>query len=839
MANASCPLWSLMLCFVLVVFWPSGSDQAVAQPYARSAANFRHAEFRVDENAAHGTVVGALTDRYPHLTNFRLAPNSESQPFAVDSMSGQIVVSDGTALDFESRTLHSFSVHADRNVASEDPFLQQFAGSLLEEGISKDHLNELLIPTETIQVRIRLRNIPENPPVSELEVEIADHVSTDSDPATPAVVHSVDGHSILPSAVTNDAAPLVNQETLITSTMDASDIASPEIASSDIASSEIASSEIASSEIASSEIASSEIASSEIASSEIASSEIASSEIVPIATAEISSPSPVLDDLSESEHNAVAQPTIDPSLVEFSKNEFVVETIQSETTESALPASGEQPIASPYARDLGALILVIFITGFLLCGMYLNVLKSRRETRQPKESDSEDEESHAPEPVMIQEQSEEIPEEPRQRQDSDPDDEDLTIHREYQMAKSQLDESRDVIKQLRQEIEERDARIDDLKEKLEAVILRLEQRDSHSRAESDFRNGDNHGAFRSADVSSGDLWYDTSGNDLTCDEPRFDSDPRGSLARACGDLEKTLNRLANDPSAGQTGFPIRESFRDADTADTKGQNFPGNSGGSVSASFNDKESSVAIAEPETTLDERTEQYHSADETKSSEESHLDSVAQYLSNLLNRSNKGAAEEKNQADRRGSAGRTTGIEESRTVKRNQPVKSYIETYLDEHGGQLHQDLVELQQRQTASVSDVPSPIPVVRAPVDVRTIREHMNSFREVASQSVENALASYSWRQARGKLAWRTILLVALVIVTIVVVVTNTARTIRFASLNWLMEAIVLLTVAELFLRVQSIRRQQKLRQKGAPESKRYPHSRDAETADADATVAIR
>ncbi len=761
-----------MLCFVIVVFWTSDPSRVIAQPHVRATAKCLHAEFRVDENASSGTVVGTLMDRYPDLTNFRLAPDSEVQPFAVNPVSGQIVTVDGTALDYESQTLHSFSVYADQYVHTEDRFLQQFAGSLLEEGISTDRLNELLISTETISVRIRLRNIPDDLPVSDLTTPIENTLE-------------------VPVIAGKEVVPGVNAETSIT---------------------------------------------------------LAVVDDLVVSESDAVEPDAVEPDAVEPdavEPDAVEQPAGEPSLVEFSKSETVVEAGQGEKAEIVLPVLDKGPIVSSGVRYLGALALVISVTGILLYGMYFNALKCRRRALKKKQMDSEDAECLSPDSAKIQDHSEQIPEETRLRLDSDSDDSDPVIHRESELFKSQIEESKEIIKQLRQEIEERDARIDDLKEKLEAVILRLEERDSRQRVEPDFRSVDRYGASGSTDDSAEDLWYDTSCDESTDSKLDFDNDPRNSLVRARGDLEQTLDRLVDEPSQRATGFGIKETFRDADSALSTDRNSREISGDSVTASIAFEEPGVAIAEPEMTLNDRTEQYHSADDAKSSEESHLDSVAQYLSNLLSRSNKGAAEETSQADRRSSAGRTVSIEDGRAAKRSQPVKSYIETYLNEHGGQLHQDLCELQQLQTASVSNVPAPVPVVRAPVDVQTIREHMDSFREVASQSVENALASYSWRQARGKLAWRTILVLTLIIMTVVVVVTNTATTIRFAPLNWLMEAIVLLTVAELFLRVQSIRRQQKLLQKGAMEQKRHPHSRDFEIADEgaveadDATVAIR
>jgi protein-S-isoprenylcysteine O-methyltransferase Ste14 len=92
------------------------------------------------------------------------------------------------------------------------------------------------------------------------------------------------------------------------------------------------------------------------------------------------------------------------------------------------------------------------------------------------------------------------------------------------------------------------------------------------------------------------------------------------------------------------------------------------------------------------------------------------------------------------------------------------------------------------------------------VDVQAIREHMNSFRNVASTSLEHALASHRIRQAKGKVAGRTTLVAGLSVVSVLAIATNSAMKIYFPSLGWLMGLIVCLAIAELILRVEAIRR---------------------------------
>ena len=83
---------------------------------------------------------------------------------------------------------------------------------------------------------------------------------------------------------------------------------------------------------------------------------------------------------------------------------------------------------------------------------------------------------------------------------------------------------------------------------------------------------------------------------------------------------------------------------------------------------------------------------------------------------------------------------------------------------------------------------------------------MNSFRNVASNSLEHALASHRIRQAKGKVAGRTTLVIGLTVVSVLAIATNSAMKIYFPSLGWLMGLIVCLSIAELILRVEAIRR---------------------------------
>lgn len=220
--------------------------------------------------------------------------------------------------------------------------------------------------------------------------------------------------------------------------------------------------------------------------------------------------------------------------------------------------------------------------------------------------------------------------------------------------------------------------------------------------------------------------------------------------------------------------------------------------------------------------------------RTSEETHLDSVAQYLSKLLERTKKEGAEEEIFVDRRKSADKATGKwdgvdRRSGGQKQKPQVKSYIETYLKEHGGQLPAEPVPAP---VAEEPEKPAAPPMVRTPVDVDTIRQHMNSFREVATVSVENALASYKIRQARGKLALRTMLMIGLVVVAALAFATTSATQNNVSYFNWMTGAIVVLVSGELCIRLLEIyKHRREMRQVGSE-----PQRSGSASDKADATI---
>ena len=197
--------------------------------------------------------------------------------------------------------------------------------------------------------------------------------------------------------------------------------------------------------------------------------------------------------------------------------------------------------------------------------------------------------------------------------------------------------------------------------------------------------------------------------------------------------------------------------------------------------------------------------------ESEEGLHLDTVKHYLSDLLARSKDADSADAILVNRRKSEATYGKPDRGDTPERppRKPVVSFLDSYMKSHGGEL------------AGVADskrVPVPVekpeasaepPKSRAPIDIKSIRESMDSFRAVAIQSVENAVLTYDLRRAKDKIAVRTIIIAILIVVAAIVVIANMVKAIQFSSLSWLMVTAVVLAIAELGLRIQQIRKRQK------------------------------
>ena len=320
------------------------------------------------------------------------------------------------------------------------------------------------------------------------------------------------------------------------------------------------------------------------------------------------------------------------------------------------------------------------------------------------------------------------------------------------------------------------------------------------------------------------------------DDYGFD-DSSESLARARSNLEQTMQRhhwtsaeqfsqfaVEQSESAVATLAPVenlRTELRDLFAI--YGQSAPSGISPPV-------EEPTGASEPEAPA-----------EALDSDVAHQDSITRYLSDLLDRKKDDIASESLSGDRRKSNGKSDSAErrgERAVAPERKPVKSYLESYMKEHGGQLKDDNGESGRSagtllEVKPVPDVSAEPPVERTPVDVSSIREDMTSFRNVAMRSVEHALALHSLRKAQGALAFRKLLLVALLLISVFIVAANMLQAIHVYPLNWLMGVILVLCCTELCLRMQSLRHRRKLMGRAATLQPDAGSSEDGSPANSD------
>ncbi|MCA9012188.1 MAG: hypothetical protein KDB01_20690, partial [Planctomycetaceae bacterium] len=219
-----------------------------------------------------------------------------------------------------------------------------------------------------------------------------------------------------------------------------------------------------------------------------------------------------------------------------------------------------------------------------------------------------------------------------------------------------------------------------------------------------------------------------------------------------------------------------------------------------------------------------------------EDSHLDSVKQYLSQLLERSKDARSAEEILVDRRKAESPNLTVDR-RTASEpgRKPVKSFLESYMSAHGGSL--DGTRESSAPAASEKKEHVPLPEKpRTPIDVKSVRESMNSFRAVAIQSVENAVLSHDMRQAKVAIAVRTMMLTGLILVTMFAFLANMLDVIQFSLLPWLMAAAVIFVAIELGLRIQSIRKQRRELLAGKLNADTRPPKRRIKKYDLDDTL---
>lgn len=201
----------------------------------------------------------------------------------------------------------------------------------------------------------------------------------------------------------------------------------------------------------------------------------------------------------------------------------------------------------------------------------------------------------------------------------------------------------------------------------------------------------------------------------------------------------------------------------------------------------------------------------ASEAKRANDEHADSVNHYLTNLLERSRDAASSEAILVNRRKENDTYRGSDRrANSESPRKPVVSFLDSYMQAHGGELAgaagSPLVAVEVERPEA-----PPTPVLpRKPIDVASIRASMTSFRAVAIQYVDDAVSTYNVRQAKGKVAVRSMWIGIVFVVSAVVILTNIVQAVQFSTLSWLLLTGAALSIAELCLRMQQIQKQRKI-----------------------------
>jgi hypothetical protein len=855
--------------------------------------------FSIEENSPAGTEVGALAELYPELNHFRFSNRSRTTLFQVHPDTGVVSVRDGARLDFEKRPVVTLTIVADIREEQEDPYLAEFADSLRDEGFSSRTLSRLIPLEQRIQVQVQLRDVKEADeqaiaadadvraesagaadestvaPVAEPSSSEVTFVPAPGDPNATDPAMSENGS---PDKATgkiqtpaNELYPPATQRLTPESTASVEQVRVPEIVAP---------------------VISLDLRDADATEGPDETAVPMPSDVPPVAEESSTGNGKTL---TLSETSGEASLRLNGANGERAGNS-VPDSAAAAADQAMIDAEMEAAEVAVHPQRTFLLrgfvsLMIVLGTAYLLRHRWKSFRKSLPEPQE--EQAAEASASNEPDTLTANVSSDDqaemkaadefvkelFPEESApqiehaikavitQRPEEDdgaPFDPESLIDDEYfndaddlRLLKARNAELGDRLEALAGAVESAPAdplRIDDLLAATSAssgsvLAVQDDKRpetsdDNSSDSDSDFIERSNRedrseftrgrGSFSTFDQDAAPLA-----------EPRWNSDwpgySEGTSPVSVVPSAETVASLAAEPKCSEV----------METTDDKIASLRNELADLFAMQ---KKAEVPEAKPIIPAQSQRddiEESCATDETAGKpepcpEETHLESVAQYLSQLLERSKKEEAADAIFVDRRKSsdkpAGKWDGVDRrGGAPKAKAPVKSYIESYLSEHGGELSHD--SGQQRNSEVPSDESSqpsePKPLVeRRPVDVQAIRQHMNSFRNVASTALEHALASHRIRQAKGKVAGRTTLVVGLTVVSVLAIATNSAMKIYFPSLGWLMGLIICLVIAELILRIEAIRRHRRELRYRILEPVKKPVDRSDRNI-ADGTVAVQ
>ncbi len=202
-----------------------------------------------------------------------------------------------------------------------------------------------------------------------------------------------------------------------------------------------------------------------------------------------------------------------------------------------------------------------------------------------------------------------------------------------------------------------------------------------------------------------------------------------------------------------------------------------------------------------------------------EENSDDFVRDYMEQLLARSRKSAGNalpselktsETKKPEPAPAAAQVKKNESAAARKEGPKVKSFIEQYMAGGFGDL---TGEGNFQSTAPIASEPEQEDVVessepkvpRQKIDLQKLREDMDSFRTLSTQSVENALVDHAIRKERHSINGRIMFVAVLVIMTVFLAIANLKGIINHPSITWVCMVAAIGAAAELARKYVSLK----------------------------------
>lgn len=191
----------------------------------------------------------------------------------------------------------------------------------------------------------------------------------------------------------------------------------------------------------------------------------------------------------------------------------------------------------------------------------------------------------------------------------------------------------------------------------------------------------------------------------------------------------------------------------------------------------------------------------------------DFVKDYMEQLLARSRKSAGttlpqELKGEAKKKsgGAAGKSGSVPAKQETAKLPKVTSFIEQYMANGYGDLDSAPgASVPSADVASPPENPSMPSTPRQKMDLQKLRENMDSFRSLSTQSVEKAIVQSTLKRERHNINGRIMLSIVLGTMTVFLAIANFKGVINHFFAVWIALAATVVSVAELARKMSQIR----------------------------------